>query len=281
MGLPGGRRVRARSMIKPVAVVAAGASLVALAVVGTRAVGALEVEFRPLLALPRADVLEVVLLAAAVLCLPLLVAGMILRRRARRAEEGGTMEWLRRLVILAVLVASVVVLRELLQPGGEGSAATDADLGRSGGGPADVLWSGGTAVLALLLAAVAGIVLWWRRQLVRGRVREVSSPEFDDAANAVQVGRAALDRDWNDPRAAVVGCYSAMEEVLADSGGPRGSAETPEELLQRAISDGRLAPAPGRRLTDLFLAARYSSTTVSSADVAAAREALSGIERGI
>jgi Domain of unknown function (DUF4129) len=170
------------------------------------------------------------------------------------------------------------VLRELLPTGGEDSAATDADLGRAGGGPADVLWSSGTAVLALLLAAAAVMVLWWRRHLVRDRVREASSTDIDDAARAVQVGRAALDRDWNDPRAAVVGCYAAMEEVLADSGSPRGFAETPEELLQRAISDGRLAPAPGRRLTDLFLAARYSSTTMSSADVAAAREALRSIE---
>jgi Domain of unknown function (DUF4129) len=272
--------VRARSMIKPVAVVAAGGLLVAVAVIGTRAMGGLAVEYRPLLALPGADVLEVVLLVAAVMCLPLLVAGMVLRRRARRAEVGGDVEWLRRLVFFAVLVASVIVLRELLPTEAEQGAATDADVGRSDGGPADVLWSGGTAILAVVLAAVAVAVLWWRRHLLRGRARGASSTETDDADHAVQAGQAALDRDWDDPRAAVVGCYAAMEEVLAESGGARGFAETPEELLQRAISDGRLAPAPGRQLTDLFLAARYSSTTLTDADVAGAHEALHSIEPG-
>jgi hypothetical protein len=272
--------VRKRSMIKPVVVVAAGALLVALAVIGTRALGALEVEFRPLFPMHGGDGVEVVLLATAVLSLPLLVAGMILRRRARRGEEGGDMEWLRRLVFLAVLVASVIVLRELLPTEGEDSAAADADLGRSGGGPADVLWSGGTAVLAVVLAAAAVAVIWWRRRLVRDRVQEASSTDID-AAHAVRAGRAALDRDWDDPRAAVVGCYAAMEERLAESGSPRGLTETPDELLQRTINDGRLTPIPGRRLTDLFLAARYSSTTVTSADVAAAREALHSIELGV
>jgi hypothetical protein len=272
--------VRARSMIKPVAMVAAGGLLVAVAVIGTRAMGGLELEFRPLLARSGGHVLEVVLLAAAVLCLPLMIVGMILRRRAEKADEGGNLEWLRRLVFIAVLVASVIVLRELLPSEAEQDAVTDADAGRTRNGPADVLWSAGTAVLAVVLAAAAVLVLWFRRHLVRERGRVASSADIDDDSVAVRAGRAVLDREWDDPREAVVSCYAAMEEVLAESGNARGRAETPEELLQRAISDGRLAPTPGHRLTELFLAARYSSATVTNADVAAAREALHSIEPG-
>lgn len=272
--------MRARSMIKPVVAVAAGALLVAVAVVGTRAMNGLEFEFRPLLPMRGGNVVEVVLLAAAVLCLPLMIVGMILRRREQKAEEGGNLAWLRRLVFITVVFAAVIVLRELLPTEAEQDATTDADLGRTRDGPADVLWSSGTAILAVVLAAAAAMVLWFRRHLGREPVRAASGADIDDDSAAVRAGRAVLDREWDDPREAVVSCYAAMEDVLAESDNPRRRAETPEELLQRAISDGRLAPSPGRRLTELFLTARYSSATLTRADVAAAREALRNIEPG-
>jgi hypothetical protein len=273
--------VRARSMIKPVAMVATGGLLVAGAVVGTRAAGGLELEFRPLLAVPP-DVLGVVLFAAAVLSLPLLILGMIFRRRVRRAEPGGGMEWLQRLVLLAVLVAAVVVLRELLPDNAEQGPATDSDLGDVEGGPADVLWSGQTAVLALVFASVAIAVLWWRRHGIRDAEGVATGDADDDQDGAAfRAGRAVLDERWDEPRAAVVGCYAAMERALAEAGTPRGRAETPEELLHRAMTAGRLTAEPGRRLTELFLTARYSSAEVTDADVATAREALSSIATGV
>ena len=273
--------MRARSMIKPVAMVATGGLLVAVAVVGTRASGGLELEFRPLLVIP-SDVLGIVLLAAAVLCLPLLILGMYFRRRARRAEPGGETEWLQRLVLLAVLVASVVVLRELLPDNTEQGPATDADLGEAEGGPADVLWSGQAAVLAGVLAGMAFAVMWWRRHGIRGtEAVAIGDADRDQDAAAIRAGRAVLDERWDEPRAAVVGCYAAMESALAEAGTSRGRAETPEELLHRAMTAGRLAGEPGRRLTELFLTARYSSAEVTAADVADAREALSSIAAGV
>jgi Domain of unknown function (DUF4129) len=272
--------MRTRSMIKPVAMVAAGGLLVAVAVVGTRASGGLELEFRPLSVVPP-DALGVVLLIAGVLCFPVLIAGMIVRRRARRAEDGRDLEWLRRLVFLSVLVASVLVLRELLENTAEAGDANDADLGEATGGPANLLWSGQTAVLALVLAGVAVAVLWWRRHRVRGPVGVVTDGDGDRDAAVIRAGQAVLDERGDEPRAAVVGCYAAMEGVLAETGSPRGPAETPQELLHRAMTEGRLAAEPGHRLTELFLTARYSSAEVSAADVAAAREALSSIATGV
>jgi Domain of unknown function (DUF4129) len=269
--------VRARWKIKPVAMVATGGILVVVAVVGTRALGRLDVEVRPLLTVPN-DAIQAVLLAAAVLCVPLLIVGMFLRRRMRRAEGNSELEWLRRLVFLAVLIAAVMVLRELLPTEREQDTSTDSDLGETQGGPADVLWSSRTAILAALLAAGATALLWWRRHVGREPVGAAADAERDRDTDAVRAGRAVLDQAWSEPRAAVVACYAAMEDVLAATGSARGHAETPEELLQRAIVEGRLAPEPGRRLTELFLTARYSSASVSSADVAAAREALGSIE---
>jgi Domain of unknown function (DUF4129) len=272
--------VRTRSKIKPVAMVATGGLLVVIAVTGTRALGRLDVEFRPLLALP-GDAFQVVLLAAAVLCVPLLIVGMILRRRVRQAEERRELEWLQRLVFLAVLVAAVVVLRELLPTDVNDDTASDADLGRARAGPADVLWSSRTAILAVVLAATAVVMLWWRRHHACVPLRAAPGAGGDHDTAAVRAGEAVLDRAWDDPRAAVVGCYAAMEEALAETGDARGRAETPLELLQRAIAEGRLAAEPGRQLTELFLTARYSSAPMTSADVVAAREALGSIGAGV
>lgn len=271
--------MQARAMIKLTAMVAAGGLLVAVAVTGTRAMADLDVEFRPVLAVPDGAI-QLVILAAAVLCLPLLIVGMVLRRRARRAEQSGDVEWLRRLVFLAVLVASVLVLRELLPTNPEEGTTTDAGTGEAQEGPADVLFSGWTAVLAATLAAAAGIILWWRRHTINRTHGPSAATPRDDTA-AVRAGQAALDQPWEDPREAVVACYAAMEQVLAETGSARRRAETPEELLQRAIGEARLAPTPGRALTGLFLAARYSSASVTAADVAAARDALRSIETGV
>jgi hypothetical protein len=272
--------VRAGSMIKPVAMVATGGLLVAAAVAGTRAAGGLEFELRPLVSVPGDDV-EVVLLAAAVLCVPLLIVSMFLRRRAQRESEGDEFGWLRRLVLLAVLVASVLVLRELLPALDEGAGTSDTESADTGTGPAEVIFSGWTAVLAAILAMSALAMLWWRRRVEPAAGPQATGGEDNDGAAATRAGRAALDRQWDDARAAVVGCYAAMEDVLEAAGGARRRAETPEELLHRAVTEGHLAPGPGRALTELFLTARYSSAPVASADVAVARQALRTVETGV
>jgi hypothetical protein len=183
-------------------------------------------------------------------------------------------------VFLVVLVAAVMVLRELLPDNTEQAPTTDADLGGAEGSPADVLWSGQTAVLALVLAGIAIAVLWWRRHNIRAGAA-IRDADRDQDAAAVRAGRAVLDERWDEPRAAVVGSYVAMENALAEAGTSRGRAETPEELLHRAMTAGRLAAEPGRRLTELFLTARYSSAEVTAADVTDARAALSSIAAGV
>ncbi len=175
--------MRAGSMIKPVAMVATGGLLVAAAVAGTRAAGGLEFELRPLVSVPGDDV-EVVLLAAAVLCVPLLIVSMFLRRRAQRESEGDEFGWLRRLVLLAVLVASVLVLRELLPALDEDAGTSDTESADTGTGPAEVIFSGWTAVLAAILAMSALAMLWWRRRVEPAAGPQATGGEDNDRAAA-------------------------------------------------------------------------------------------------
>jgi hypothetical protein len=173
------------------------------------------------------------------------------------------------------------VLRELLPALDEDAATSETEAAEMGTGPAEVIFSGWTAVLAVILAMSALAMLWWRRRVEPAAGPQATGGEDNDRTAAARAGRVALDQQWDDPRAAVVGCYAAMEDVLEATGGARRRAETPEELLHRAVAEGHLAPGPGRALTELFLTARYSSTPVTSADVATARQALRTVETGV
>ncbi|HZY27141.1 MAG TPA: DUF4129 domain-containing protein [Jiangellaceae bacterium] len=272
--------MRARSAVTVTALVVAGAGLVAAAVGGTRAVGQLELEFRPLFALPGLS-FEVVLLVAALLCIPILLVGRMLHRR-RRLDEETRWEWLQRLVAVAAVIAVVLVLRELQS--GQERRPFDGDDGglEAPAGASDVLgWSGWIGILALGLTVVASAMLWWRARAARRGTSTPAALDRDDGLDAIAAGRAALDEPVGGPRVAVVACYAAMEATLNSAGSGRRPAESPEEFLARTVAEGRLPAEPGRRLTRLFLAARYSSAPVTAADVAAGREALSRIDAGV
>jgi hypothetical protein len=120
-------------------------------------------------------------------------------------------------------------------------------------------------LIALLAAAiiVAVIVIWRQRRRLAGLGR-LSEPTPDDTgtpaelARAVDSGRMAL-RELDDARSAIIRCYLAMEASLAEAGAARGAAETPDELLGRAVAGGLVHAAPAGRLTALFYEARFST----------------------
>jgi hypothetical protein len=118
---------------------------------------------------------------------------------------------------------------------------------------------------SLILALAAGLAwLWLRRRQLRWLPRpdpladEPIAAPAEDLARAVRSGRDAI-REVDDARAAIIACYAAMEESLARAGASRAAAETPDELLARAVADGLVAARPARRLTGLFYEARFSS----------------------
>jgi hypothetical protein len=117
-------------------------------------------------------------------------------------------------------------------------------------------------LIAVLVAALAISIVWSARQRRAALAPEVPSDLAADSEGlreAVESGRAALATDIDDARAAIIACYVAMEDSLALRGTERGVADTPDELLARAVKSGLVKGGAARWLTRLFYEARFSS----------------------
>ena len=239
----------------------------------------------------------VALVAAAALVLAGLVAALV--RRARRRDDDlvpiierpGTW-WQRALALLAALALAGLLLAAVLAAVRAGRASQ-----RAGQPPAPALPAlphlpgstppGGVSGIAFLLAATAGLTaaaaawLWLRRP--RRMTAELAVPPQDappPLAAAVAAGSTALAAGAT-ARDAIISCYAAMEQSLAVAGAPRRAADTPEELLRRAVGAGVLRTPAAGRLTTLFREARFSPHPLGPAQRDAARTALDEIARDL
>ena len=100
-----------------------------------------------------------------------------------------------------------------------------------------------------------------------------ASDRTQDLRKAVDSGRSAL-RTVDDARAAIIACYVAMENSLAERGTTRAVADTPDELLARATASGLVRGTAAARLTALFYEARFSSHPLGRGQRDAAEQAL-------
>jgi len=158
-------------------------------------------------------------------------------------------------------------LRPVRQPtpksGGGGSGSFNIPIG-------PILY--GLLIAAIVLAIAVSI--WWSTRLRRPAaplvIEDVSTEEL---RAAVAEGRAALE-EIDDARAAIIACYVAMERRLADRGTARGAADTPDELLARAVAGNIVRGAAAGRLTTLFYEARFSTHPLGTGQRDAARTAL-------
>ena len=130
----------------------------------------------------------------------------------------------------------------------------------------------------LIVVLVAGVLLsvWWSRRFgLPGRSREDGFvvEDSEDLREAVESGRSAL-RSIDDARAAIIACYVAMENSLAERGTARAVADTPDELLARATRSGVVRGTAAARLTALFYEARFSSHPLGRGQRDAAERAL-------
>jgi len=131
-------------------------------------------------------------------------------------------------------------------------------------------------LLVLLLIAGIAVSIWWARRLrpaIQARDDALIVEESEDLREAVESGRSAL-RTVDDARAAIIACYLAMEQSLAERGTARGVADTPDELLARARARGVIRGTAAARLTALFYEARFSSHPLGTAQRDAAEQAL-------
>jgi hypothetical protein len=139
----------------------------------------------------------------------------------------------------------------------------------------------GLLIAALVAAAVASV--WWaarlRRPAAAGPAGELAE-DSEGLRDAVAEGRAAL-AELDDARAAIIACYSAMERSLAERGTARAMADTPDELLDRAVAVGLVRGPAAGRLTALFYEARFSSHPLGPEQRDAARDALDSLAAGL
>jgi hypothetical protein len=146
----------------------------------------------------------------------------------------------------------------------------------SGGGGSLHIPLGPILYTLLVIAIVAAVVvsIWWSTKLRRPAaplvIEDVSTEELREAVNE---GRAALAR-IDDARAAIIACYVAMERRLADRGAARAAADTPDELLSRAVASGVVRGGAAGRLTALFYEARFSTHPLDAGQRDAAGAAL-------
>jgi hypothetical protein len=140
-------------------------------------------------------------------------------------------------------------------------------------------------IVAVLIAALILLALRVRRY-GRRRPKLTEVGDFDteltegELARAVESGQAAL-LEFSDARLAIIRCYVAMEHSFADAGTVRGDAETPDELLVRAVTAGLVPPRPASLLTSLFYEARFSTHPMPPAKRELASGALGELAAGL
>jgi hypothetical protein len=154
---------------------------------------------------------------------------------------------------------------------------------RHAAGPGHSPGTAGTAVLLLavvaaLLVNVVALVVLWRRRRKAAAPRQVAGPS--PLAAAVAAGRSAFGSAAG-VREAIIACYAAMEDTLAAAGSPRRAADTPEELLDRAMRTGVIRTQAAQRLTALFREARFSPHELTEAQQEAARASLADISHDL
>ncbi|WP_300613659.1 DUF4129 domain-containing protein [Trebonia sp.] len=191
-------------------------------------------------------------------------------------------------VLAAGMVAVAVVLisdlhlhfffkpRPLVLPGSQ-SRSRPLPKSRGGGGGTLHIPLGPIlyALLVVVLVAAVVISIWWAARM-RGAARPgqfAGDLDTEDLRDAVESGRAAL-AELDDARAAIIACYVAMEGSLAERGAARGVADTPDELLSRAVATGIVRGGAARRLTGLFYEARFSTHPLGPRQRDAASQAL-------
>jgi Domain of unknown function (DUF4129) len=138
-----------------------------------------------------------------------------------------------------------------------------------------------TLLAAALICLLIMLVPRVRRVLAarRGLVIDLEASADEEEAGlraAVESGRSAF-RLLDDARAAIIACYVAMEDSLAEAGTARAAAETPDELLARAAAAGLVHGEAAAQLTALFYEARFSSHPLPPAYRDTAERALSAL----
>lgn len=172
-----------------------------------------------------------------------------------------------------------------VRPGEHGAtpgAGTPPDPGSGTSRPEAPRSTPGTDMFGYLAAAAGGLLLLIVASMVspRGRRDNPTSPSPDDEAGtpagsgaapetlvrAAELGLAEIGDLSREPRAAIIGCYAAMERELGHvpEAAPQ-DCDTPTEVLARAVEHHALPAANAAQLVNLFAEARFSRHLMTEA----------------
>jgi hypothetical protein len=217
---------------------------------------------------------------------------LIFRRRGvSRARRSGPVVpwWLRSLVTIGLLVMFIVIALLVFgrRPHPEHTKPTDRTAKQSQEAAAAKHSSSGPSGLPIAFyvgaaLAVTAVVVGAARSPRAPAVVDVDEDEAIDDLPPIPLRRAveasldALESE-RDPRRAILAAYARVQSLLASDGLPRRASETEPEYLARVLEHYGAAAQPARRLTELFVWARYSAGDVDEqmrTDAIAAARAL-------
>jgi Domain of unknown function (DUF4129) len=134
----------------------------------------------------------------------------------------------------------------------------------------------GYAVTFLLMFVVGGVIaaLWLASREPKPPV--ISEEEQREIARGIESGIEDLTT-IDDPRRAVIACYTRMQAAASLAGIPRRPSDTPFETLARMLERHNVSEVSARRLTELFERARFSTHQVDEGMRAEALDALFAI----
>ena len=167
-------------------------------------------------------------------------------------------------------------------PGGGTGVATPSPAPATGGGGFMLLFLLGAVVAAGVLA---GLILARRARAAALEVEaELAEPDAaDDLSAALSAAERASYAD-DDPRLVIIGCYEALEGVLARRGISRGQADTASAVLASAERAGLLSRSgalEAEGLVEIFERARFSPHDMTGHDVDEARRRLAALREDI
>jgi hypothetical protein len=116
---------------------------------------------------------------------------------------------------------------------------------------------GWAVILAFVLAGItllAALVVLLRQDPARPAPRRRRPRNLLRQIRASEMDLRTID----DPRAAVIACYSRMQKAVTVAGVNRRESDTPFELLERLALDERIPQDVARSLTELFETAKFS-----------------------
>jgi hypothetical protein len=158
----------------------------------------------------------------------------------------------------------------------------------------------GTLILGIVLAVIAGVLLWLilrvvararRRplglsplaqdggapaELVESRPDEDAEPDAPIVHRGLRLALEALSEDRL-PGDAVVRAWLGLQQAAEDSGVERRAAETPTEFTARVITRVRADQQAAGALVDVYQEVRFGAHPVTPADVASARAAIEAL----